>query len=272
MAEAAGLYYEDHGQGDGPPLILSPGLGGSADYWRPNLKALTEGYRGSNRVILYDHRGTGRSDRALPGVITVENMGRDILGLMDALGIPKATIVGHAAGGVAALALALEAPERVERLIVVNGWAKADPHSLNCFAIRRAMLHGAGPEAYVRAQPIFLYPGSWFYGRTQAEDDADVEAALAHFPGVETVEKRIAALAAFDIAERLGEIDTPVLAIAAYDDLLVPWAATRRLVQGLPHAAHAFMPYGAHALNVTDPDRFHEIVLLWLAGEPITEE
>lgn len=60
MAEAAGLYYEEHGSG--PPLILSAGLGGSGNYWLPNLPALAERYR----VILYDHRGTGRSDRALP--------------------------------------------------------------------------------------------------------------------------------------------------------------------------------------------------------------
>ncbi len=62
MPHAAGLYYEMHGPEDGAPLILSPGLGGSADYWAPNLAAFAE----AHRVILYDHRGTGRSERARP--------------------------------------------------------------------------------------------------------------------------------------------------------------------------------------------------------------
>ena len=272
MPETGGLYYEIHGADDAPPLILSSGLGGSASYWQPNIAALTAGYRGGYRVITYDHRGTGRSDRALPDVVTVADLADDIRLLMDALDLPSATIIGHAAGAVAALSLALSAPERVERIVSVNGWAKADPRFLDCFAIRRNLLRSAGAEAYLRAQPIFLYPGGWFYGRDQAAHDADVAAGLAHFPSIATMEKRIDALAAFDIADRLGEITTPVLAIAAYDDLLVPWQASQRLYNGLPNATYAFMRYGAHALNVTDPERFAEITLLWLAGEPITEE
>ena len=62
MPIAAGLWYEWHGPEAGEVLILSPGLGGSATYWQPNLAAFAERYR----VLLYDHRGTGRSDRALP--------------------------------------------------------------------------------------------------------------------------------------------------------------------------------------------------------------
>ena len=272
MGEAAGLYYEQFGEGAGTPLILSAGLGGSASYWAPNIAGLTTGYKGANRVIAYDHRGTNRSDRVLPDTVTVEDMGRDMLGLMDVLDIPKATIVGHAAGGVAGLALALIAPERIERLIVVNGWAKAHPHFLNVFRLRKAILDGAGPEAYMRAQPLFLYPSYWFYGRDQAALDADAAGHLAHFPTPETMHKRIDALATFDVADRLHEITCPVLLIAAYDDLLVPWPCTQQLEQGLPNATRAYMTSGAHACNVTDPERFEEIVLLWLADEPITEE
>ena len=272
MADANGLYYEEFGTGTGTPLILSAGLGGSGAYWAPNIDGLAEGYRGANRIIVYDHRGTGRSDRALPDTVTVEDMARDTLSLMDTLEIPKAIIVGHAAGGVAGLSLALIAPERVERLVVVNGWAKADPHFLNVFRMRKALLDGAGPEAYVRAQPLFLYPPYWFYGKDQAALDADAAGHLAHFPAVETMHKRIDSLAAFDIVDRLSEIVCPTLLIAAYDDLLVPWQCTTKLYNGLPDATYAFMRAGAHACNVTDPERFEEIVLLWLANAPITEE
>jgi len=78
MGEVDGLYWEEHGPADGPPVILSPGLGGSAAYWAPNLAALTE----RHRVILYDHRGTGRSDRALPAELDVNDMADDVLALM----------------------------------------------------------------------------------------------------------------------------------------------------------------------------------------------
>src|SRR3954471_2606671 len=101
MPEAAGLYYEEYGHPEGVPLILSAGLGGSGNYWLPNLDALAR----YHRVVLYDHRGTGRSDRALPEHVTVAQMGEDLLALIDALDVERAHIVGHAAGGVAGLAL-----------------------------------------------------------------------------------------------------------------------------------------------------------------------
>ena len=67
---ATGLWYEFRGPENGRIVILSPGMGGSASYWEPNLAALTEQYR----VLLYDHRGTGRSDRALPGEVSIDSM------------------------------------------------------------------------------------------------------------------------------------------------------------------------------------------------------
>jgi aminoacrylate hydrolase len=262
MPHAAGLWYEWLGPEDGEVLILSPGLGGSADYWRPNLAAFAEHYR----VLLYDHRGTGRSDRALREHVAVDDFADDILALMNALGIEAATLIGHAAGGVAGLALALKAPERLRRLVVVNGWAAPDPHFLRCFEARLALLKDRGPEAYLRAQPIFLYPADWS-SEHHAELEAELPAQLEHFQGAETLAKRIAALAAFDISGRLSEIATPVLVVAARDDMLVPSRAGEALADGLPNAGLANPAFGGHACNATYPDEFNDFVLAWLRGE-----
>ncbi|MDQ2893551.1 MAG: pyrimidine utilization protein D [Pseudomonadota bacterium] len=262
MSVAAGLFYELHGPDGAPPLILSAGLGGSAQYWQPNLAALAE----HCRVLVYDHRGTGRSDRSLPDTVSVDDFADDMLALMDAVGWSRARIVGHAAGGVAGLALALKAPDRVERLVVVNGWAKAEPHFLRCFAARLALLRACGAEAYVRAQPIFLYPANWSSAH-DAEIEADIPAQIAHFPGAETMEKRIAALAGFDIVARLSEIVAPVLLVAASDDVLVPSRASEMLAAGLPHGQLALAESGGHAYNITEADDFNEFVLGWLSGD-----
>lgn len=262
MPLASGLYYELHGPADAPPLILSAGLGGSGNYWLPNLPALAAHYR----VILYDHRGTGRSDRALPEIVTVEQMGEDLLALIDALEIARAHVMGHAAGGVAGLALALAHPDRVDRLVVVNGWAKADPHFLRCFDARLALLRDSGAEAYLRAQPIFLFPANWI-SEHHAELEAELPHQLAHFAGTQAYEKRIAALARFDIADRLGEIATPTLVIATRDDMLVPSRAGEALAAGLPHAGLGMLDFGGHAVNVTHAAPFEGLVLDWLAGE-----
>lgn len=267
MPHAAGLWYEWHGPQDAEVLILSPGLGGSAHYWTPNLPDFAERYR----VLLYDHRGTGRSDRELPEGVSVDDFADDMLALMDALEIASATIMGHAAGGLAGLALALKTPEKLDRLVVVNGWAKADPHFLRCFDARLALLRDSGPEAYLRAQPIFLYPADWA-SEHDAEIDAELPGQLANFPGAETMEKRIAALAAFDISDRLAEIELPVLVVAARDDILVPSRAGEALADALPNAGFGRPDFGGHACNVTHPDSFNAFVLGWLAGEFPGEE
>ncbi|WP_336963155.1 pyrimidine utilization protein D [Sphingobium aquiterrae] len=251
----AGLHWESHGPQDGVPLILSAGLGGSGRYWLPNVPALVEaGYR----VILYDHRGTGRSDRALPDVVTVDDLADDMLALMDGLGLPSAHIMGHAAGGVAGLALALKAPERIDRLVVVNGWARPDPHFARCFDARLAILHGAGAEAYLKAQPIFLFPATWI-SQHHEQLEEETRHHLAHFPGAATMEKRIAALRAFDIGYRLGDIGVPLLALAAKDDMLVPYTASH-FVKEVPGAVQALMNWGGHACNLTDPQAFTRLV------------
>jgi aminoacrylate hydrolase len=259
MPRIAGLHCETHGPPDAPPVILSPGLGGSASYWAPNLAALAQ----HHRVILYDHRGTGRSDRDLSFNLDVEDMAGDVLALMDGLGLESATLVGHAAGGAIGLALALSAPERLERLVVVNGFARPDPHFLRCFDTRLALLRDSGVRAFLHAQPIFLYPARWI--SVNAERLAAEEAQqLACFQGAPNIEARIAALAAFDVAARLGEIRTPVLLIAAEDDMLVPASCSERLAEGLPDATRVPM-LGGHACNVTEPAIFDKILRGWLA-------
>jgi len=262
MGEVAGLYWEAHGPEDGPPLILSPGLGGSAAYWAPNLDALAA----DHRVILYDHRGTGRSSRELAFNVSVEDMATDLIALMDGIGLADAIMVGHAAGAAIGLALALRAPERLGGLVLVNGWSRADPHFLRCFETRLALLRGSGARAFIRAQPLFLYPARWS-SANEARLAAEEEAQLRYFQGMPNVEARIAALAAFDVDGRLGEIETPTLLIAAEDDMLVPASCSERLAAGLPAATLERMQ-GGHACNVTEAEHFNRILRDWLARSP----
>jgi aminoacrylate hydrolase len=261
LPEVSGLYYESAGKSDGPPLILSSGLGGSASYWAPNLAALGEKYK----LILYDHRGTGRSSRNLPDPVTVSAFADDIVTLMDGIGIERAHLIGHAAGGVAGLTLALKAPERIDKLVVVNGWAAPDPHFARCFDTRLALLRDSGVRAYIHAQPIFLFPAEWI-SEHAAHLDAEEDGQFAHFPAVETMEKRISALRAFDISMALGEITTPVLALSAADDMLVPAKCSDQLVEGIPNAVGERMIWGGHACNVTDVFNFNKLVLNFLGG------
>jgi len=107
------LYYET--QGDGQPLVLISGLGYSSWQWHRMVPFLTEHFQ----VIIFDNRGVGQSDKPA-GLYTAEMLAADTVGLLDALGIEKAIIMGHSMGGFIAQALVFDFPQRVKKLILCS--------------------------------------------------------------------------------------------------------------------------------------------------------
>jgi aminoacrylate hydrolase len=260
-----GLAVTLYGPAGGTPVLMSAGLGGHGAYWKPQIGPLTaKGFR----VILYDHRGTGASERApLPLPYGSRNLALDIARILDGLDIPAAHIVGHAAGAVAGLQLALCQPEKVRSLAVINGWAVADRHFKRCFEIRTALYQAGGALAYLKAQPLFLYPAEWISDHLE-ELDAQAEHHVCGFQDEATLMARIGALAGFDISAELGRIDCPVLVLGTADDMLVPARCSRDLAAGLPNATLVLMPKGGHAVNLTEAAAFdsHLIGFLEKAG------
>jgi aminoacrylate hydrolase len=242
-----------------PTVLLSSGLGGTAGYWAPQLAALKPRYR----VVTYDQAGTGRNKCELPSDHSIAAMGDEIIAALDATKTDKAHIVGHALGGLAGLDVAIRHPERLRSLTVVNGWAKAHAHTRRCFELRLMLLKHEGPAAYVRAQPIFLYPADWLAKNTEraAQEEAH---GLAGFQGADTLRRRIAALLAFDATPHLATLHTPTLISAARDDVLVPCSMSEQLASAIPGAKLDVAPWGAHAINVTEPNRFNAMLLAFL--------
>lgn len=241
-------------------VVLSAGLGGAAAFWAPQMEALEARYR----VLAYDHRGTGANAGPLPEPCTIAHMAADVAGVLEDAGIARAHLVGHALGGLIGLQLALEAPGRLASLVLVNSWDRLDPHTARCFEARLALLRHVGPEAYVKAQPIFLYPAAWLsaHAERMARDDAH---GIAHFQGAPALEARVAALRGFDVADRLGAIGVPTLVAASRDDVLVPYTCSERLARGLPNATLSLVPEGGHGFTVTAPEPFNRTMLRFLA-------
>ncbi|WP_327754550.1 pyrimidine utilization protein D (plasmid) [Sphingobium sp. SJ10-10] len=260
QSEIDGLAVRCFGASDAPAVLLSAGLGGAGAYWHPQIEALAR----DHCVILYDHRGTGNSSRApLPSPYDATYLATDIRLILDGLGLSQAHIVGHAAGGIAGLEFIRLWPDRAASLTIVNGWAKADPHFERCFDIRLAIHAAGGADAYSKAQPLFLYPATWI-SEHLAELD---EERIAHAPGFQdeaTLKARIAALRAFDARAMLTDITVPTLIITSEDDMLVPSTASRTLADGIASAQVARLPWGGHAVNVTDPGRFNAILIGFL--------
>jgi aminoacrylate hydrolase len=247
----AEIYYEIHGHGT--PVVLSAGMGGSGSFWAPQLDALAS----RHQVILYDHVGTGRS---AAGSRSIAGMADDVACVLDHAGVDAAHVVGHAIGGIVGIELALRHPKRLRSLAVVNGWGRADPFLRRCFEIRKALLNQSGPQAYVRAQPLFLYPPQWI-SENIAHLDAEEEKILKHFPSVATMNQRIDMFLAFEGGRRLKEITVPTLLSSARDDALVPAYLTRELAAAIPDARVHEVDWGAHAFSVVTPKIFNDTLL-----------
>lgn len=252
------MYHEIHGRTDGAPtVVLSSGLGGAAHYWAPQIPVLGRHFR----VIAYDQHGTGRSGGVVPDGYSIGDMANELAGLLDKLGVSRCHFIGHALGGLIGLQLGLARPSLIDRMVLVNAWAKTHPHTLRCFAIRKRLLLDTGPEAYVRAQPLFLYPASWLADRQDWLSKQDA-AGIAHFPPTETVLRRIGAVEAFEID--VGKIGAPTMVIATRDDVLVPYTCSVALADTLSNAKLALIDYGGHACNVTDPAGFDAMTVRFL--------
>ncbi|MEH3127227.1 pyrimidine utilization protein D [Agrobacterium cavarae] len=255
------MHFDLHGRqdADAPTIILSSGLGGSASYWAPQLAALSDDYR----IVTYDHRGCGRTGGEVPADGGIAAMADDVLEIAQQLGLTHFDFMGHALGGLIGLDLALRKPGMIGKLVLINAWSKADPHSGRCFDVRIELLEKSGVPAFVKAQPLFLYPAVWMSENAERLE-AEERHAIDHFQGRTNILRRIAALRAFDVDDRLQDIKTETLVIATRDDLLVPYTRSIRLAEGLSHSQLQLVDFGAHAVNVTAPDAFNAAILRFL--------
>lgn len=252
---------------DAPTLVLSSGLGGVAGFWQPQLAALGQHYR----VVTYDQRGTGRSADTLPEGYSMAMMAAELAAALAEHGIERFDLIGHALGGLIGLQLALDYPQRVGRVVVINGWLSLNAHTRRCFQVRQDLLLNVGVEAFVRAQPLFLYPAEWM-ARNQTRLEQEDTHHVQHFQGMENLLRRLHALQSADFRPDAAKITQPVLAIYSQDDLLVPWSCSPELAAALPNASLIEMAWGGHAMSVTDAENFNALLLQWLSRSHAPQE
>ena len=250
------LYYEV--QGNGPPLLLVSGLNGVASFWAPHVPAFAERYT----VILHDHRGTGRSSHTRMRY-SVEQMTDDLVQLMDHLEVPRAHLIGHSTGGAIGQTLALDRPERLDRLVLSATWTAADAYFRRLFKVRSMILETGGPAAYVQTNPLFMNPAA--YTRDHEAEIAAAEAvATKAFPPPEVMLSRIEAIVRFDRRAELGRITAPTLVFGARDDIVTPVYYSEELGRLIPNAETVILPDGGHFYPIVHAEAFRDTVLDFL--------
>jgi aminoacrylate hydrolase len=250
------IYYEETGQGH--PLIFVSGLNGIGRYWQPQVPAFSAHFR----VITYDQRGTGESDRQ-QREFSVDQMAAELTGLMDVLEIQRAHLVGLSTGGAIGQTLAIEQPRRIDRLVLCSTWTHCDPWFRRLFEARRLMYQQAGPELHAMFHPLFLYSPD-YVNTHDAEIDEERRRNVAGAPPVEVSMGRINALLGFDRCAGLARIQSPTLILASDNDFITPSYHAEALKRAIPGAKLAVLEGGGHSISRTRTDEFNRLVLEFL--------
>jgi 3-oxoadipate enol-lactonase len=238
-------------------IVLLHGLGVDSSSWQLQIPLLIEN---KFRVIAPDTPGFGKS--TYPGGGTsIARVATQITSLLNKLNIYNCILVGISMGGTIVLQMAIDNPELVQKLILVNTFAKLRIESIRVlpyFLIRLLLVHTLGLPAQARAvaKRICPYPEQEILRQELIRQVAQADPAAYR--------AAMRALAFFDVRKWLCEIHCPTLVISGEADNTVPLPNQLSLVQGIPGALHLIIPGAGRAVSVEKPDQFNHALLEFL--------
>ncbi len=253
MPVNAGLYYFLHagGRSTKPPLVLIHGAGEDHLFWPPEIRCLT-----GERIYTLDLPGHGKSKG--PGLQSVADYARSVVGFLDAEGLSRAVLVGHGLGGAIVLTLALDQPERVAGIGLIASGA--------CLPVPASMLeNAANPATFILAvqawQEAMQTPPAAKKIKEQAfRQLSSIRPSLFHGD--------LYASDQFDGTARLDAIHAPALVICGTDDQLAPRRYSEGLAGQIPGAALQTIESAGHLVMLEQPHRVAGLMSVFLKTIP----
>jgi 3-oxoadipate enol-lactonase len=232
-------------------LVLGSSLGTTLERWAPELEALQR----SHRLVRFDHRGHGDSPSP-PTPWEIGELGGDVLALLDSLGLERVSYAGVSLGGMVGIWLAANAPERIERLVIICSSAHLPP--AETWAQRAATVTAAGSVGAVSASVL----ERWFtpaYARAEPDVMSWMDAMLracppAGYAGCCGVIERL------DLRDQLARIAAPTLVIAAAEDPSTPPAQSQLIADAIAGSRLEVLPHGAHLAAIERADEVSALI------------
>ncbi len=248
--DAVEVSHVLEGPEDAPVLVLSNSLGAKLEMWDAQAPALRERFR----LLRYDARGHGRSP-APPGPYTIGDLGRDVLSLLDRLGIERVSFCGLSIGGMTGMWLASETPGRFEHLVLCCTAARLDPEAWQT-RVETVRAEGVGAVADAVVERWFTpqfrasRPDTFKWaGRMLRDTDPEGYAGCCE------------AIRDMDLRDRLASITAPTLVISGADDPAIPPEHGELIRDAIPGASFEVVPDAAHLANVEQPGEITRAVL-----------
>ena len=255
FAESNGARFNYHfdGPADAPLLVLSNSLGTNLSMWDPQIPALAAQFR----VLRYDTRGHGQSS-VTAGPYSITQLGRDVVGLLDGLGIERAHFCGLSMGGVTGMWLGVYAADRINRLVLCNTAAKIG--SRDTWNPRIEMVRTKGMAAVAETQAE-----RWFTPAFIAKAPDVIAATRQMIAGTspEGYAANCGAIRDMDQRDTISCIRARTLVVAGVHDPVIPGADVRYLVDIIPGAKLVELD-ASHLSNVEAPVEFTKALVNFL--------
>ncbi len=247
------INYVVDGPEGAPWVTFTTGISNDLAMWDDHVAALARDFR----LLRYDSRGHGMSG-ATPAPYSFEMLIGDTIGLWDALGIARSHLVGIGLGGMTAMALALEHPDRVHGLVPAACRASLTPEYQAIWPPMVAAATEGGIDAIAGRTAERWFPEAFRAANpdVMARVDAMIRrTALDGYLGC------VAALLTLDLGDDLAAITAPTLFISGELDLVGgPAAMMRGMADTVPGARHAILAGAGHICSMANPDGFSEAV------------
>lgn len=251
----AQINYQTFGDASKPALVFSNSLGTKYRMWQPQIAHFQQDYY----VICYDTRGHGGSE-APQGPYSLEQLGQDVVNLLDHLDIAKAAFCGISMGGLTGQWLAIHKPERFSQVIVCNTAAKIGQEQ--AWQDRAVLVREQG------LAPIAATAASRWFTDPFIQSNPAVVAELSNDLGAGSPEGYAScceALAKADVREQLSSIQIPVLIIAGQQDPVTTVADGQFMQQRIANS-RLFEINASHISNIEQPEAFNQAVQTFLAA------
>lgn len=256
-----GLKFHVQTFGSGVPVIMIMGLGAPGDKWKHNYELLSRWFW----CIVPDNRGAGLSDKPEVESYTTEQMADDIIGIMDALDIKKAHVIGVSMGGAIAQQVALKAPKRVISLILTSTFASVSPAFKKALNLICDLKEDTDP-AVLKQLNLWMTYGQYtqIHHPEKIEKSIEEDAAYPYPMPVYAYKAQCGACLSHNTADRLHELKMPVLIAAGAKDLFMNIEKTMELVYGIPQAEFYLAPEGGHVHQWEYPGPYDSVVVGFL--------
>ncbi len=262
QANGINIYYEIHGEGE--PVVLIGGLGADTFLWFRQTPELSKNFQ----VVVFDNRGAGESDKP-EEPYTIKMFADDTAGLLKALAIPHAHIVGASLGGLIAQEFALAYPQMVDRLVLAST-GFGGPHMVtpSIFALIPMLLtmRRSGDPALDIRRSFALFTSQEWCAQNAGLVTQYVDWRVAHPQPPAAYKRQQAAVKTFDGENRIGQIQSPVLIIHGANDRVVPVKNAHLLKSKLPQAQLVILPDAGHAAPIQRAEQFNATVTQFLKG------